>query len=340
MTEPRRSAPLDPDTVAQTLSATLTAAPDDFDHPGHEHLTALVDGQLDEADREWVEDHVEHCRICKQDVADLADVATLIPKRRSWMTPVMAWGAAAAGIGMVLWLGWPTPKQETAVPAEASTAATATSPSPPAAPAAPSTPAILTPDESNDVALALESGRMEFPRHAALLRGHAGTLLGTAEAETPAGLTTPVGTSVIDARPLFSWTPVDGATAYSVAVFDERFREVASSGRLDTTSWTPRRNLPRNRILAWQVTAHRPGGEVVRPAPPQPEARFFVLSVAAVSAAEAARTRLATEPVALGLALTKVGLFDDAQRAFEGALTDARYEPAQVRALLTRLRAR
>ncbi len=337
MTEPRRPAPLDPDTVARTLSATLTAAPDDFDHPGHEHLTALVDGQLDEADREWVEDHVEHCRICQQDVADLADVAKLIPRRRSWMTPVVAWGAAAASIAVVLWLGWPTSEQNIAIPAAQSPAATATSPSPPTAPL---TTTVLTAEESSDVALALESGRMEFPPHAALLRGHAGTLLGTAEAETPAGLTTPVGTSVIDPRPLFSWTPVAGATAYSVAVFDERFREVASSGRLDTITWTPRRNLPRNRVLAWQVTAYRPEGEVVRPAPPQPEARFFVLSVASVSTAEADRTRLATEPVALGLALTKAGLFDDANRAFEAALSDARYRREQIQALLTRLRAR
>jgi hypothetical protein len=52
------------------------------------------------------------------------------------------------------------------------------------------------------------------------------------------------------------------------------------------------------------------------------------------------RARLSTEPIALGLALAKVGLFAEAESVLESAVTDARYDPTQVRALLARLRTR
>ena len=131
-----------------------------------------------------------------------------------------------------------------------------------------------------------------------------------------------------------------GATRYSVRVLDERFREVARSGALRDTKWTPPRDLPRGRVLAWQVTAFTPEAAVTSPARPQPEARFIVLDAATVGGLAKTRARLSTEPIALGLALAKAGLFADADLVFQTALTDERYDRDQVSALLARLRAR
>jgi hypothetical protein len=132
-----------------------------------------------------------------------------------------------------------------------------------------------------------------------------------------------------------------GTTRYAVTIFDERFRQITKSGSLKTTSWTPPRDLPRGRVLQWQITAFmKDGTRILSPVPPQPEARFMVLTTAAVAAIARERTRLATEPVALGLVLAKAGLFAEAERVLESALADDRYNRGEVRALLARLRAR
>jgi len=199
---------------------------------------------------------------------------------------------------------------------------------------------VLTEDEQGRVARALASGRMEMPANMTVLRGHTGPLPGPRDPTPALAPTGPVGTAVIEARPQFSWTERPGATRYSIAVFDERFREVAKSGPLKTTTWTPRQNLPRGRVLAWQVTAVSRDETIISPSPSQPKARFVVLEAAEVARLVKERARLATEPIALGLVLVKAGLFAEADSVFQTALTDERYDRSQVRALLARLRAR
>ena len=56
----------------EALTRAIAADPDDFDHPAYETLEALVDGRLPDADREAVESHIEVCRICAEDSADLS----------------------------------------------------------------------------------------------------------------------------------------------------------------------------------------------------------------------------------------------------------------------------
>lgn len=179
-----------------------------------------------------------------------------------------------------------------------------------------------------------------MPANIAVLRGQKSPESGAGDNAAAFGPTTPVGTAVIEARPQFSWTPSAGATRYSVSVFDERFREVAKSGPLKTTTWTPRRDLPRGRVLGWRITAVSRDQTAISPAPPQPDARFVVLDAATVARLGKERKRLATEPIALGLVLAKAGLFAEADTVFQTALKDERYDRSEVRALLARLRAR
>lgn len=260
------------------------------------------------------------------------------------MTRAIGIGTVSAALALTVWMGTRTPAPDAAAPVPSPVAPATTLPAPPAkqplsVPTPVSTP-VLTEDEQGRVTRALASGRLEFPADMAVLRGHTGTLPGPRDATPAFAPTAPAGTAVIEPRPHFSWTAMGGATRYSVRVLDERFREVARSGSLKDTKWTPSRNLPRGRVLAWQITAVTPEGTVTSPAPPQPEARFIVLDATTVASLARTRTRLSTEPIALGLALAKAGLFADADFVLQTALTDERYDRAQVSALLARLRAR
>lgn len=227
-------------------------------------------------------------------------------------------------------------------------AARTTSPTaePPVAVTTPAVPtpqgrsAVLSETEQGRVDRALATGRLELPANMNVLSGHTGTSPGAGDAAAPLSPATPRATALTEPRPQFAWTPLPGATRYSVKVFDERFREVARSGALKTTTWTPPRALPRGRVLAWQISAATPSGTITSPAPPQPEARFLILDADTVAALAKTRERLTGEPVALALALAKLGLFAEAEAALESALTHDRFDKSQVRALLTRLRAR
>lgn len=125
---------------------------------------------------------------------------------------------------------------------------------------------------------------------------------------------------MLSTTPEFSWRSVEGATSYSVAVFDEQFNQVAQADGITSTSWVPSKALPRGVTLAWQVTAHLPQQDVLAPAPPQPEARFVVVDAATAALMADQQTRLADQPLARGVLLAKAGLFADATRELNRAL--------------------
>lgn len=333
------------------LPAHFDAAPDDFDHPDYDHLVALVDDRLDAADREWVTSHVDACGTCQQDVDDLLQIKAALEVQpvpsASLSEPVSAGRrrkdrsivvvAAAAGLLLALWFGTRPAAPDPSAPA---TSPLAQAPVPTSSPTRTPAASPLNEEELGRVNRALATGRLELPANMAVLRGHEGTLLGPG-ATASFIPSIPTATAVVEARPQFAWTASPGATRYTVTVFDERFRQVTKSGVLKTNTWTPSRDLPRGRVLQWQITATtRDGVSTISPIPPNPEARFIVLSPTAVAEIARERTRLATEPIALGLVLAKAGLFGEAERVLESAIGDERYNRQEVRALIARLRAR
>lgn len=316
------------------LRRAVEAGPDDFDHPGYETLEALADGRLPDADREAVEGHVAACRICAEDLQDLSATAAVIasvavePRRgpRRVARLVMVSGSLAAGLLLALWLG--------ARPGEQSEPAAA--PPPSARAASPRAPELLTTDERQIVSRAIAAGRLDLPADARALVGRAGTLLGEVDRERGFGPLAPVGTAVLSPRPRVSWQRMPGATGYTVAVYDERFTEVAS-GRVAGTEWTPGTDFPRAVILTWQITAHLPSGDVTAPAPPQPEARFRVLDARTSEAVAEQQSRLTDQPLALGILMARAGLLGDAAVALERAASQPA-ERESARALLASLR--
>lgn len=318
--------------AADALQRATEVGPDDFDHPAHEELVALVDGRLEGVDREVVETHVELCATCAQDVGDLAGVRDAIhqvgsaPARAGRSFPMQTLQIAAAilaVVGMALFARRFTSgvagdlQVPGSVPGSTATTATATNTPIATAPVAPIDP--LTADERALVDRALATGKLEMPAAIRSLAGPVGTLLGAVRVAESLEPLTPIGTAVLSETPEFTWHAMAGVTSYSVAVFDDQFKEVAHSPALTTTHWTPSVALPRGATLAWQVTAHFPSRDVLAPEPPQPEARFVVVDKATADAIIAQQARLSSQPLALGVLLAKAGLFSDAAREFTRA---------------------
>lgn len=324
----------DLDRAAAALARGISPGPDDHDHPAYETIEALVDGRLHAADVEAVQAHAELCSVCAEDIADLsamraamqppAPAVASAPARRRLM--VIA-ASIAATVVLAVWLS------ERAGPGDPAPVPLATAP--PAVPLAPASR--LTPEEQAVVAGAAEARRLEVPADVASLAGSVGTLLGETGDRGPLTPSMPIGTVVLAARPAFAWSPMPGARAYTVAVFDEQFTEVARSGRLTATAWTPAVDLPAGRTLSWQVTAHLASGDVNGPAPPQPEARFRVIDAQTAATTMDQLSRLSNEPLALGILLARSGLLQEAARLLERASADETTR-VQAQALLADLR--
>lgn len=314
--------------------------PDDDEHPAYEVLEALVDGRLEAADLESVQSHVEACPICSEDVADLSGMREVLrasPPRvataPAWRPYMVAAASIAAVLIMAVWFNEWGPESS------GPSTATATGPVPPPAREAAAPASALTASEQAIVAKAIESGRLELPASVSELAGSVGTLLGSSSEKAPLAPIGPAGTAVLSARPAFSWHPLPGAISYQVTVYDERFTELARSPRLNAPAWTPANDLPSGRTLTWQITAQLATGSVNGPAPPQPEARFRVIDSATAAVIVDQLSRLANEPLGLGVLLANAGLFDEASRVLERAAANGSTR-AQAQPLLAELRRR
>ena len=322
--------------AASVLGRAIAPGPDDCAHPAYESLEGLVDGRLEAADREVVRSHVDLCQVCSEDVADLSAMRAVMPpvspagaRVPAWRSYMVAAASIAALAVMAVWLSDYGGRDVADSPVAAVPV-----PPPPAAPSS-----ALTPDEQAIVGRVSETGRLDLPADLAALGGSVGTLLGEPRQAAPLSAIAPAGTAVLASRPAFSWRPMPGATGYTVTVFDERFAEVARSPKLTSATWTPAMDLPVGRTLAWQMTAHLATGDVNGPAPPHPEARFRVIDATTAATIVDRLSRLANEPLALGILLARAGLFDEASRVLARATADPATR-SQAQAVLADLKAR
>lgn len=180
----------------------------------------------------------------------------------------------------------------------------------------------LPPSAQREVGLALTGGRLETPAALAQLRGKPGALMGGANQGAPFTLLDPVGAAVRSDRPTLRWQPLDGATQYTVTVFDPNFNTAVKSPPLKQTVWDVPAVLKRGQVYAWQVTAIKDGREVIAPAAPAPEARFEVLGRERedeLARVEHARTH---SHLARGVVYARAGLLEDAEREFRALVRD------------------
>jgi len=279
----------------EAIRGALGALRPEDEHPGHELLEAYVEGRLTPEQRAEIDQLAARSQVVAEDLADLQtvnDALRLEPSRlhRGGSRSVqLRWGrgaalaALAASVVFAVWIF----NQGVQAPTR-----------------------VVSTDEAERVRLAVTSGRVTLPAQIVSLRPVEGTLLGAAQ---PAAfrLQTPVGTAVPSQRPLFTWDDAR-AEAYTVAVFDQSFSEVAR-GRTNSTSWQPDVDLRRGGTYSWQVTAHRGSEDITEPKPPRPEARFTIVDAATADRIAEMQTRLANEPLTLGVLLAESGLIDEAR---------------------------
>jgi hypothetical protein len=176
----------------------------------------------------------------------------------------------------------------------------------------------LSPATRQAIRQGVETGKVRTAANS--LGGSTSVLMseGSTESGVPFALETPVGRVTIEDRPQLRWKPLKGATGYQVAVVDDKFRIIETSGQLTTTSWQPSKPLPRGTNYSWQVTATLPdGSKSMSPASPAPQARFRVVER---DIHDDIQTQLRSDNpshLALGVAYARAGLKQEARREFE-----------------------
>jgi hypothetical protein len=122
-------------------------------------------------------------------------------------------------------------------------------------------------------------------------------------------------------RPTLKWGALEGATSYSVTIYDANSNQVAKSPKLSTLTWTPPEPLKRGVIYFWEVTAIKDGKEVIAPSAPVPQAKFKVLEQAKSDEINNA-IRTYNSHLLTGTLYAKAGLLDDARREFKALLAE------------------
>jgi hypothetical protein len=185
---------------------------------------------------------------------------------------------------------------------------------------------------------ALRSQRVEVAADIKNLVDKKGLLLGGPGAISDPALMQPLGTVVESDRPIFRWTAEPEAVSYELGIYDAEFEPVMQSGRLTGTEWRPSKPLRRGAMYSWEVTAHRSTGPITIPPPPQPQARFRVLSSHAFAELQRTRAHYGDSLLVMGTLYARNGLLDDAERAWNELARD-NPDSAAIRELLAHLRA-
>jgi hypothetical protein len=166
---------------------------------------------------------------------------------------------------------------------------------------------------------ALQNGRVPLPSSLRDVRsGPSGTLMG--DGRTGFKLLTPVGVVIESAQPNLRWSALEGATNYTVAIYDSNLNEVAASAPLTTTQWAVPTALTRGRTYVWQVRALKDGREVVAPPPAGSKVKFRVLEQAKVEEVERVRRSHSKSHLVMGLVYAEAGLINEAVREFDALL--------------------
>ena len=165
----------------------------------------------------------------------------------------------------------------------------------------------------------------------------AGNLRGGVETRSTFAPLGPTDVVLETDRPAFRWRALDGASEYTVTIFDASLRQVATSGPVTATEWTTPNSLARGVTYSWQISALKDGKRVVSPKPPLPEARFRILDQPAVAALAKLRESAGSSHLAMGVFYWKHGLIDESEREFQ-ALAKANPNSDAVKELLAHIR--
>jgi hypothetical protein len=180
----------------------------------------------------------------------------------------------------------------------------------------------LSEAERQAVSKAVTSEKVEAPSTLATIAGSLAVLRGGPSEGISFPIVSPVGVVVVSEQPSLRWGALDGATSYTVSIFDRNFKRVARSAPLSGTQWTVDTPLARGAVYTWQVTAIKDGQEITSPEAPAPEARFMVLDKAQAENIRRAKAAYEGSHLTLGTLYARAGLLDDAEREFQLLVRD------------------
>jgi hypothetical protein len=254
-----------------------------------------------------------------------------MPFRRS---PGLAFGAVLAALLLMVtsWLIWRTPRQD-----EPSKEIIVTPPlqQPPPAVVPPAVPMVaqlndgeaqltldrdgklsgaddLPPAYQGMLKEALTTRRIERSSQLKGLTRPPSSLMSTDDQGGNFSVIEPAGKVLLTSQPTFRWSPMAGATAYVVEVYDSQFNRVATSPQLTGSSWTSAA-LARGKLYGWQVKAIKDGQEFTSPRPPAPPARFRILDQGKANELAKARRAYPSSHLVLGLLYAEAGLLKEAE---------------------------
>lgn len=181
---------------------------------------------------------------------------------------------------------------------------------------------------------ALLAGALKRPAALGDLASGRGALKGEPAKGAPFKLLSPDRTVIGEDRPVFRWTPLDGASGYQVQVGDLNGNEAANSGPLaaSVTQWTSAKPLKRGMVYTWIVTATVTGEEITAPAPSEAEMRFKVLGKQEMGEL-AALKKQSPSHLALGIFYAREGMAAEAEREFQLLVKDNPDSPVVVKLL-------
>lgn len=278
-------------------------------HVPEDEVHAYVNGTLDAARRRWVDNHLERCTSCAEEIGDLQRFAGADHERRggrgTWWYIGLAAAAALLLTAAVSGLFRTTPPPAIMVLNDGTATISVD------ARGNVRQVAGLTPGDATRVQQALVSQQLTVPPDVAALAGTRGLLRGEAS-DTRFRVVAPVATAVLSDRPAFRWTAIADHAAYVVRLRDETTGIIISSPPVQNVEWTPDVPLTRGDTYVWQVEASVGGQESTTPTPPAPPAMFVVLN-----AADAARlTQAPASHLVRGILYANAGVLDDAEREF------------------------
>lgn len=282
-------------------------------HPFPAQLERFAARDLTVDEIHGIEEHLAVCAACASLARDRAHDSLAALRQELANTrraPRWGWLAAAAAVLIAIFaLWWMRPRPEPAPSPSPVIVKVEPKPAPPPPPAVSASTEERYANAEWDalVADARESGRLPLPRDLRDLRPPPDVIRGAARAVESLRPTAEV---VGEARPSFAW-PARKSATYTVFVFDGN-REIARSGALRETTWTPARDLPRGRLLTWQVEAAT--GERIEtiPRPPAPPAVFRIASEDDWREIARARDAHPHDHLLLGILYARAGMLGEA----------------------------
>ncbi|HEV8482193.1 MAG TPA: hypothetical protein VGV87_01435 [Blastocatellia bacterium] len=178
---------------------------------------------------------------------------------------------------------------------------------------------------------ALQKERVNLP--AAIAGSHSGTLMGGEYPEFK--LLAPVGIVIETDRPTFRWSRLEGATGYTVTVYNSHLTRIATSDVVTANEWTATSALPRGGTCIWQVRAIKDGKEVVAPPPAGPKAKFRVLEQSKVDEIVRVKKDYSNSHLVMGVVYAEAGLREEAKREFAELLKANPQSPVARKILLS-----